>query len=249
MRADPAQSVVRLPDADRLAAQVAADVVGILAGVQAAGRDPALVLTGGTVARKVHAALAGFPEAVDWARVDLWWGDERYVPADDPERNSGQAWEDMLSRLPVDPARVHAMPASDGEYVDVASAASAYAHDLRREVELKAPGQPWFDVLILGIGPDGHCASLFPGRPEVSASAHVVGVTDAPKPPPMRISLGMTTLRHADRVLFVAAGSEKAEAVAASVAGGDLQVTPAAGPRGLSSTAWYLDEEASRLLP
>jgi 6-phosphogluconolactonase len=248
MSADPDHNVVRLPESGGLAAQVAADVIGMLAGVQAAGRAPSLVLTGGTIARKVHAALAGFQEAVDWSHVEVWWGDERFLPSDDADRNSYQAREDLLSKVPVDPRRVHEMPASGGEYVDVASAASAYAHDLRREVESLSPGQPWFDVLMLGIGPDGHCASLFPGRPEVTAAAHVLGVTDSPKPPPMRVSLGMSTLRRADHVVFVATGQEKAEAVTASVRGEDVQAVPAAGPRGMSSTTWYVDEAAAGLL-
>jgi 6-phosphogluconolactonase len=195
--------------------------------------------------------VARHPErgSVDWPWVDFWWGDERFVPGGDPERNSRQARVDLLDRLPVNSARVHEMAASDGEHCDVASAASAYAHDLRRSMEPRGPGEPWFDVLMLGIGPDGHCASLFPGRPEIRATANVVGVTDAPKPPPMRISLSLGTLRRAAHVLFVASGEEKAAAVAASVRGNDVDVTPAAGPRGLESTTWYVDEAAARLLP
>jgi 6-phosphogluconolactonase len=119
-------------------------------------------------------------------------------------------------------------------------------------VERRSPGEPWLDVLMLGIGPDGHCASLFPGRDEVLSAAYVVPVSDSPKPPPNRITLGMAVLRRAQHVVFVATGEEKAAAVAASVAGvgGDpeaLRRTPAAGPRGLASTTWFVDEPAGAL--
>lgn len=247
----PIEGVSRCSDADDLANQVASTLLVALAAVQSERRIPSVVLTGGSIARRIHAAVAHHPErdSVDWAWVDFWFGDERFVPSDAPERNSLQAHEDLLEHLPIDPARVHEMAASDGDHVDVSSAASAYAHDLRQAMERRGPGEPWFDLLMLGIGPDGHCASLFPGRPEVHASANVVGVRDAPKPPPMRISLGMSTLRRAGHVLFVAAGEEKAEAVAASVRGDGVNTTPAAGPRGLESTTWYVDEAAARLLP
>ena len=250
MEPQPQESVARLADQDSVAERVATVLTEALASTQASGRVPSVVLTGGSVARKVHAAVAEHPDSgsVRWGEVDFWWGDERYVPADDPARNSGQAWTDMLARLPVDPARVHEMPASDGDFSDVASAASAYAHELRRALESISPGEPWFDVLMLGIGPDGHCASLFPGHPELHAKANVVAVVDAPKPPPTRISLGMHALRRARHVMFVAAGEEKAEAAARSVRGADVLSTPAAGPRGLSSTTWYLDEAAARLV-
>ncbi|MDX6324585.1 MAG: 6-phosphogluconolactonase [Nocardioidaceae bacterium] len=256
------EEVVRLAEPDAVAQRMAADLVGLVEALQADGRVPRLVLTGGTVVRKVHAALAGpgvgggagagagggagggAGPGVDWSRVELWWGDERFVPADDAERNAVQAWEDWLQHVPVDPDRVHAMPASDDEYADADAAAWVYARDLREAVG-PDPDGTWFDLLMLGIGPDGHCASLFPGRAEVESEADVLGVHDSPKPPPTRISLGMGTLRRADRVWFVATGAEKADAVARSVRGTDVSSTPAAGPRGRTATAWYVDDEAA----
>jgi len=219
-----------------------------LAQAQASGRVASLVLTGGSVARLVHAAVAKHPDRamVDWTRVEIWWGDDRFVPADDPERNAGQAWSDLLRHLPVDPARVHTMPAADDGHGSVEAAARAYGQELRARV---GGDQPWFDVLMLGIGPDGHCASLFPQRPEVRSSADVLAVHDSPKPPPVRISLGMSTLGRAEHVMFVATGDEKAEAVARSVQGEDVLAAPAAGPRGGLSTTWYVDEAAAARLP
>ena len=245
---EPREEVCRLPDVDGVAHRVAGDLVVMLAQAQHAGRTPALVLTGGSVSRAVHAATRELSGQLDWGRVDIWWGDERYVPSGDDDRNAGQAWADLLSHVATDRRRVHEMPAADGQYPDVTSAASAYAHELRRAVESRGPGEPWFDVLMLGIGPDGHCASLFPGREELASPAYVLPVIDAPKPPPVRITLGMQVLRRARHVLFVATGAEKAAAVAASVASDDVRATPAAGPRGLESTTWYVDEAAASAL-
>jgi 6-phosphogluconolactonase len=178
--------------------------------------------------------------------VSFWWGDERYVVSDDEDRNAVQAWEDLLQHLPLDPERVHAMPAEDDEYPDVDAAAWAYAQDLRAAVPAEGP---WFDVLMLGVGPDGHCASLFPDRSEVESDADVLAVRDSPKPPPTRISLGLLALQRARHVVFVASGEEKAAAVARAVAGGDVVHTPAAGPRGQAATEWYVDEAAASALP
>ena len=234
---------------DDLAQAVAARLVTRLAEVQAAGGIPSVVLTGGGIAVKIHTAVADSPArtAVDWARVEFWFGDERYVPADSPDRNARQAAEAMLDRLPVDPGRVHVMPASDGvQGDDVDAAAEAYA------AELRAAGQgsagPVFDVLMLGIGPDGHCASLFPGRPELHDDRPVVAVRHSPKPPPTRISLTLGPLRRAREVWWVAAGEAKAQAVRDAVSGADVTQVPAAGPHGTERTLWLLDDAAAALL-
>ena len=242
------EQVVRLAAAGEVAERVAGDVLTLLREAQAAGRDPHVVLTGGSIARKVHAAMAAAAETPDWGRVGFWWGDERYVAGDDEERNAGQAWEDLLGRVAVDPERVHAMPAADDDYLDVEAAAWAHGEELSAAMASAPDGEPWFDVLMLGIGPDGHCASLFPSRGEVDSEAVVLAVRDSPKPPPLRITMGMTTLGRARHVVFVATGEEKADAVARSVAGGALRETPAAGPRGLGSTTWYVDDLAAARL-
>jgi 6-phosphogluconolactonase len=183
---------------------------------------------------------------VHWDEVDVWFGDERYVPRDDDQRNAKHASEAMLLHLPVSPDRVHEAPSSDGEYGDdVEAAAVAYGAELLAH----APADgPWFDVLMLGIGPDGHCASLFPGRQEVVDPAPVLAVRKSPKPPPTRISMGMETLRRAREVWFVASGSEKAEAVASAVHGADVMDVPAAGPTGLERTVWFVDEDAAWMI-
>lgn len=234
-------------DTDAVARVVADRVVELLADAQRRRGAASVVLTGGSVSRSVHTTLATHEARhhVDWQRVTFWWGDERYVPSDDADRNAGQAWEDLLRHLPLDPARVHAMPAADDEYPDADAAAWAHGQQLRASVPTDGP---WFDLLMLGIGPDGHCASLFPGRGEIESEADVLAVHDSPKPPRTRLSMGLPTLRRARQVLFVAAGGDKAGAVSRAVAGDALVRTPAAGPRGLVGTEWYVDEAAASRL-
>ncbi len=233
---------------EELAAAVAHELIGRLVRVQLLARAPQLVLTGGRIATGIHQAVATDParESVHWANVDVWFGDERFVPRQDPERNARQAMSAMLSHLPVDLARVHEMAASDGELGDdVDQAALDYTAALLKH----APAEgPWFDILMLGIGADGHCASLFPGRSEVQDRSPVLAVRKAPKPPPTRISLGMETLQRSREVWFVASGSDKAEAVAAAVAGAELLNVPASGPQGLERTVWFLDRDAAWML-
>ncbi len=247
MTAGAGSEVDVLPTRDDLARAVAARLVGRLSELQGEGRVPSVVLTGGTVADKVHRAVLDEPHhtEVDWSRVELWWGDERYVPADDPDRNALQARKAFLSALPVDPARVHEMPASDGPYDDVDAAAAAHAEELRRVLG----DSPCFDVLMLGVGPDGHCASLFPHHQAVGAEGLAVGVRNSPKPPPTRISFTMDLLRRSEEVWFVAAGEDKAQAVYDAVTGSDVEAVPATGPRGRSWTRWLLDTEAASRLP
>jgi 6-phosphogluconolactonase len=248
MTAESRREVAVLPDADTLAREVAQRLVRRLQQLQSEGRVPSLVLTGGTIAEKLHRAVLQVPEQaeVDWGRVEIWFGDERFVPADDPDRNALQARQAFLSALPLDPARVHEMPASDGPYGgDVDAAAAAYADELHRVLG----EDPRFDVLMLGIGPDGHCASLFPGHEAVGAEGTAVGVRSSPKPPPTRISLTMGMLNRADEVWFVASGAGKAQAVHDAVTGSDIHAVPASGPHGGALTLWLLDTDAASKLP
>ena len=246
---DPVR-VERLSGPDAVAGVVADELVARLRAVQKEGRVPVVVLTGGSISRKVHAAVANHPDRrqVDWKGVEVWWGDERFVAASDPERNATQAWEDMLGDLPLDRARVHEVPAAD-QAADVATAAHQYAEDLQASFAGRLPSETWFDVLMLGIGPDGHCASLFPGRDEVTEAGLALPVTGSPKPPPERVTMTMEVLGKAREVWFVATGEEKADAVARSLAGGDVRETPSAGPRGRGRTTWYVDEAAASQLP
>ena len=235
------------PSPEALAAAVAGRLVVRLAAVQAAGRTPAVGLTGGTIAEKIHEAVVAATEGhedVDWSNVDFWWGDERYVPADDEGRNAKQAREVMLDHLDEDERRVHEMPASDGPHDSVEDAAEAYGDEVRRL------GSGQFDVLMLGVGPDGHVASLFPGSPQLDVDDTVtVPVTDSPKPPPERISLTFGALSRSSEVWFVVSGEGKADAVAKALADGtDLHDIPAVGVTGQDRTVWFVDEAAASKL-
>jgi len=238
----PTPDILRHPSPKALVSTVATRLITQLAEIQREERVPSLVLTGGTIADRVHEAVASSPhrDLVDWRNVDVWFGDERFVASGDPDRNAGQAEAAMLGSLPFDPGRVHVMPASDGPYGDdVDAAAEAYAD------ELAGSDADLFDILMLGIGPDGHCASLFPGRTEQSDERPAVAVRDSPKPPPTRISLTMRQLNAAREVWWVASGAGKADAVARAVHGADPLDVPAAGPRGVERTLWFLDDDAA----
>ena len=231
------------PDADALATAVAGELLSRLTGIQTAGRVPAVVLTGGSIADAIHRELARLTPGseVDWSRVDLWWGDERYVEADSPERNAVSARAALLDHVSVDPARVHEMP--DSSFGSLEDAAAAYSDELRTH------GTGDFDIVMLGVGPDGHVASLFPGTPQLDVSDRIaVAVTGSPKPPPERISLTFDALGRATAVWFLVAGAAKAPAVAAALGGADPHDIPAAGVTGTEETIWFVDHDAAASL-
>jgi 6-phosphogluconolactonase len=231
-------------DAPALATAVAGELLLRLTDAQTRGEVPQIGLTGGSIAEAVHREVARLSPSsdVDWSRVVVWWGDERFVAPDDPERNAGQARAAFLDAVGVDPASVHEMP-STATAADVDEAAASYSELLRRH------GAGAFEVLMLGVGPAGHVASLFPGHPALDArDAIAVGVRDSPKPPPERVTLTFEALNHARAVWFLVSGDEKADAVARALGGADLHATPAAGVTGEDETIWFLDRSsASRL--
>ncbi len=157
-----------------------------------------LVLAGGSTPRRAYEILARMPVA--WGRVTILFGDERCVPPDDPESNYAMARAALLDR--VAPFGVLRMPSELG------AEAAASAYDL--VVRTLSP----LDLVLLGMGQDGHTASLFPGHPALTASGYAVAVQDAPKPPPDRVSLTLGALREARRVVFLVTGGDKREAVA-----------------------------------
>lgn len=239
-----------LDDAEALARAVAGDLLARLEAAQADGGEPHIALTGGSIAERIHAALGetGPTSVVDWGRVAVWWGDERFVAPDSEDRNATGARRSFLDRVGIPPDRVHEVPATDG-VVSVADAAAAYG------LELREHGTDRFEVLMLGIGPDGHCASLFPGHPALDVDDRVaVSVTDSPKPPPERVSLTFGALNRSRAVWFVASGENKAEAVARALApdgspGATVHETPARGVgHAADEVVWYLDPAAAARL-
>jgi len=240
-------------DAALLARAVAARIVTALVDAQASRGHASIVLTGGGIGVSSLRELADSParDAVDWSALDVWWGDERFLPAGHPERNETQAREALLDQVDVDPDRVHAFAASDGpDGDDLDAAAERYAAALAAAAHPEDHGPvPTFDVLLLGVGPDGHVASLFPESPSLYDERVVVPVRGAPKPPPTRLSLSLAAVNAAREVWLVTAGEEKAGAVRLGLSGAGATAVPAAGARGRSRTLWLLDRAAASRLP
>jgi 6-phosphogluconolactonase len=247
-----APEVIVHPGASLLAKAVAARTVTRLVDAVAAAGHADLVLTGGGIGTAVLAELAAAParDAVDWRRVDFWWGDERFAPTGHPDRNETGARSALLDHMDVDPARVHPMPGPDGPDGDDPEAAAArYTDWLAAATRPGDQPVPSFDVLMLGIGPEGHVASLFPGMPAVYDNRPAVAVRDSPKPPPVRISLTFPSIQAAREVWILASGEEKADAVALALSGTDPAQLPAVGARGLERTLFLIDEAAAAKLP
>lgn len=180
-------------DAEAVAAAAARIVT---AAIREQGRTR-LALAGGSTPRRCHELLAAIPD-LPWERVTIFFGDERCVPPDSPDSNYRMAADTLLDRVRT--GAVHRIQAELG----AERAAAAYA-----SLVAAAP----LDLVLLGIGPDGHTASLFPGNPGLDATGYVTAVHDAPKPPPDRVSLTLRALREARRVVFLVAGADKREAV------------------------------------
>jgi 6-phosphogluconolactonase len=187
---------------------------------------------------------------VDWSRVDIWWGDERFLPSGHPDRNETQARAVLLDALPLDPARVHAMPAAGGpDGDDPEAAADRYAHALAQAARPGTARTPHLDLLLLGVGEDGHVASIFPEQPAAYDHRPVVAVRGSPKPPPIRITLTLPVINSAEEVWLMAAGPAKAGAVGMALAGAGPVQLPAAGVHGTDRTLWLLDRAAAREVP
>jgi 6-phosphogluconolactonase len=240
-------------DAPLLAKAVAARLVTGLVDAAAARGAASIVLTGGGIGTAVLAELSAAPaaDAVDWRHLNVWWGDERFLPAGDPERNETGAREALLAKVDVDPDRIHPMPGPDGPDGDDPEAAAArYAARLSAAARPEDHGQvPSFDVVLLGIGPEGHVASLFPGMPALYDDRPVVAVRGSPKPPPIRLSLTLPAICAAREVWVIAAGEEKAGAVQLALSGAGPVQVPAAAARGRQRTLFLLDRSAASRLP
>jgi 6-phosphogluconolactonase len=284
--------IVVHPDATAVADATAARLLVRLIDLQSVRSPLHVVVTGGSLGIATLRAVAASPvrDAVDWSGVHVWWGDERFVPADSPDRNERQAREALLDGLPIPAGNIHGMPA-EGTVPDQDAAAVVYAHELARfsarddgvddaspsggvaprdeaigepfvspasagappvhaDPSRDLPAVPEFDVLLLGMGPDGHVASLFPAHATVHvADRTTVGEADSPKPPPRRVSLTYPAIRAAREVWLVVAGEEKAGAVAKALSGAPVEEIPAAGAVGTERTLWLLDVAAAGGIP
>ncbi|MCX5045177.1 6-phosphogluconolactonase [Aldersonia sp. NBC_00410] len=242
------QIVERFSDTDALVSVAAERFVAVVTAAQAERGSASVVLTGGGAGIALLEKLRADSGSIDWSAVDVFWGDERFVPATDPERNELQAREALLDHVGVDHSRVHPMAASDGEYPDPVVAAAEYARVLADRAV--TGGVPEFDLHLLGMGGEGHVNSLFPHTDAVREEHDlVIAVMHSPKPPPVRITLTLPAVRRSRQVWLLVTGDAKAEAAAAAIGGADPDDIPAAGARGTEATVWFLDEAAAGKLP
>jgi len=250
------------PSFDVLAATTAARLITRLLDVQSERGEATVVLTGGSVGIATLKAVAASPArlAVDWSKVNFWFGDDRFVESASADRNAGQAAAALLDHIDVDPARVHVMAASD-EVANLAAATEDYASQLAEAARLEwendddadspqVPTVPRFDVLLLGLGPDAHIASLFPDLAGIrTQGVPVVAVNNSPKPPPLRVSLTLEAINSAQEIWIVAAGADKAAAVGLGLAGANPVQVPASGAHGIAKTLWLIDQDAAAKVP
>ncbi len=238
------------PDKTALAESVAGRFIAKVAQLVERNGEATVVLTGGSVGIAILAAVKSHShrDTVDWSRVNLWWGDERWLPRGDAERNDQQARDALLDHIPLNRSRIHAFPASDdGMELDEASA--AYASELAAAATDDGR-YPRFDITFLGVGPDGHIASLFPERGGIREEEHtVISVRRSPKPPPERLSLTLPVINSSDRIWLVLAGADKASALGLTLAGVSVNEVPAAGAQGRRRTLFFVDDAAAREVP
>ena len=233
------------PDLESLSRAAAALVAAEVQGAVVARGHFSMALSGGGTPRRAYELLAGPPwhEQAPWDRVHVFWGDERCVPQDDPRSNAGQARQAWLDRVPIPPGQIHPMTCGP----DPAGAARQYEARLRGFY--KGP-PPWLDLVLLGLGQDGHTASLFPGTPALVEQERWVAEVYRPEPGPHRVTLTAWFINQARVVVFLVAGADKAGVLREVISGargpGDLParlIQPESG-----DLRWLVDREAAALL-
>jgi 6-phosphogluconolactonase len=231
---------VVVDDAPALAEMLAADF--LTEGNRAVARHGffSVALPGGSVATNFFPRLAHV--SFDWSRTDFFWADERAVPPRDAESNYGQACSLWLEPAKVPAERIHRMPADDP---DTVQAAAIYAAELQRI----AGTSPRLDFVLLGVGPDGHVASLFPRHPVLEDARNLVAVVEnAPKPPRRRMTLTMGVLAAGERVVVVALGRTKAAAIREALTRPESELPVARALRRAARAFILLDPEAASLI-
>jgi 6-phosphogluconolactonase len=229
--------VNRFKDGDSVARNVAEAFFVKMDEVLATKPEAHVAVTGGTVGIASLREIAANERAAtfDFNRVNFWWGDERFVAANDGDRNAVQAQNALFSKINIEATKLHPFPSSDiGLGLDEAAEQfAAYVAKI----------QPHFDLVFLGMGPDGHINSLFPGKPLPAAGVQIIAEHNSPKPPPQRLSFTYEAMNAADEIWFTVAGADKAEAV--SVAFGDEPTSlPVGRVQGKVRTVWFVDQTA-----
>lgn len=206
-----------------------------------------LALSGGSTPRRLYARLASppFRSRIDWARLDVFWGDERCVPPDHPDSNYRLADESLLSKVPIPPEQIHRMR---GEDSDPERAALDYSQELARVFSLKPGEHPRLDLVLLGLGADGHTASLFPGSPALNENRRLAVATYAEPIKAYRLTLTLPVLNAAAQVIFLVSGVEKAEVLRAVLQDRPAPSRPASLVRPERGTLWFVDRAAASRL-
>lgn len=243
--------LVVVADGEALA-RAAADRFAEVVGAAVAERGTAAVaLSGGSTPKRMGELLAGpeYRDRIPWGRLEIFWGDERWVPEASPESNAGEARRTFLDRVPLPPQRIHTF-ATEG--IEPELAAIAYAARLRTIVGPTDPaaGLPRFDLVLLGMGDDGHTASLFPGTEALHETAALVVANRVPKLDAVRLTFTAPLLNNAREVVFLIGGAGKAEMLAAVLDGPERptdlpsqMIRPAAG-----RLTWLVDQAAAAKL-
>lgn len=207
--------ILTFSDIERLSYAAADYTVKVAQEATASRGRFTIALSGGTTPKKLYGLLATEPyrSQIDWAKVEIFWSDERCVPPDDAESNYHMAHEVMLSKLPLSASQIHRMPADEA---DRDAAAEKYTQEMQR---VFGETLPHFDLLQLGMGPEGHTASLFPHQPSLHEQQRLVMSVTVPKPPPPRLTFTPPLLNAARHILFLVTGGEKADAIQAVLEG------------------------------
>lgn len=222
-----------------VARQASTEIIASLVSVLKEKDTFHISLTGGTVGILTLEVLAQQEELVDLdlSNVHFWWGDERFVDSDSADRNANQAKEAFLNTVSIPESNIHEFPASN-QRLDLEAARTIFESDL---VAAFAGKEPKMDLTILGMGPDGHVASLFPGHEHNLTM--IVAEDNSPKPPPQRLSMSMELINNSDRIIFVVAGMDKAEAVGFVHHDEECDL-PAAKVSAIGETLWIIDGAA-----
>ncbi len=233
------------PDVQALSNAAAQSLVERISASVKSGARFYVALAGGNTPRALYRLLATeYRDAIRWDQVHLFWGDERYVPWDDPKSNYRMVRESLLDHVPISEKNVHPMPTDFPEPED---AARAYERTLQNYF---SPPWPRFNLVVLGLGPDGHTASLFPGSPALGERQRWVVAVRGPAEPRIRLTLTLPVLTRAAQVYFLVAGADKAVALRRALADApDSRNCPAAAVRlGHASVVWWADAAAAALV-
>lgn len=232
--------VHRFQDLAEVAEKTASALIDRLIALQKVKGEIHLMLTGGTVGIATLSALRknSLSSSVNFKNIHFWWGDDRFVASDHEDRNALQARSALLSYLDLDPKKIHEFPAAENS-LQLDDAAKQFAETVRSI-------KPRFDIVLLGMGPDGHVASLFPDKPTPKPGAMILAEHDSPKPPSQRLTFSYEAINSAAEVWLVVAGSDKQNAVAVAMSD-SAESLPVGRVHGSEKTQWFLDSTAGKL--